>query len=467
MKITKRLVALLVALSLFLAMFAPSIVSAAEFKEGEHYILPAGKDISEDLFVAGNRVEILGDVDENLFVAANIIDIQGTIYGTAYLFGNRVEILGEVDGDLFVAANIIDIQGTIHGTAYLTGNYVALHGKVDRDVLAAVNQLWIEGSVGQDLRVVAGGTSQAVGPMAAVGESFGTVPRVFSEGLLIDASAQIGGNVHAFVDGPTLIAGTVDGGVDLFGGDIVTLSGTVEQDVELRSGVEIVFPPELHVKGTLLYQAPEPAESEPPEAVYQGPVTAPAEEGAGLGRWLWRTLLALGGFAFVLAFTRWAGRDRWEHIALTARIQLGGSILWGIVSLLAVPFLLLLLPGITWALFGTPLALGVFVFLGVSWFLCWSLSPVVSGRNLATYLQPTMPGEQSTYVGELLGVLLVVLLVRLGSIPLADLPALPVLLRLLAGLVLTVSYVLAVGGWIQSWVQPKDTTPSTEILSPA
>ncbi len=34
MKITKRLVALLVALSLFLAMFAPSIVSAAEFKEG-------------------------------------------------------------------------------------------------------------------------------------------------------------------------------------------------------------------------------------------------------------------------------------------------------------------------------------------------------------------------------------------------------------------------------------------------
>ncbi len=130
MKITKRLVALLVALSLFLAMFAPSIVSAAEFKEGEHYILPAGEVIYEDLFVAGNRVEILGDVD----------------------------------GDLFVAANIIEIKGTIHGTAYLTGNYVALHGRVDRDVLALANQLWIVGSVGQDLRVMAGGTSQASAP---------------------------------------------------------------------------------------------------------------------------------------------------------------------------------------------------------------------------------------------------------------------------------------------------------------
>ena len=433
MKITKRLVAMLLALSLFLTVFAPSIVNAAEFKEGEHYILPAGQVIYEDLFVAGNRVEILGDVD----------------------------------GDLFVAANIIEIKGTIHGTAYLTGNYVALHGRVDRDVLAMVNQLWIDGSVGQDLRVMAGGTSQAVLPMATFGESFGTVPRVFSEGLRIDPNAQVGGDVHAFVGGPTLIAGTVGGDVGLFGGDIVTLSGTVAGDVELRSGVGIFLPPDLHVEGDLLYQAPEPVENPPPKAEYQAPETEPSEEGAGLGRWLWRTLLALGGFALVLAFTRWAGRDRWEHIALTARTQLGGSILWGIVSLLAVPFLLLLLPGITWALFGTPLALGVFVFLGVSWFLCWSFSPVVSGRNLATYLQPTMPGEQSTYVGELFGVLLVVLLVRLGSMPLADLPALPALLRLLAGLVLTVSYVLAVGGWIQSWVQPKDTTPSTEILSPA
>ena len=433
MKITKCLVVLLLATSLFLAMFAPSIVNAAEFKEGEHYILPAGEVIYEDLFVAGNRVEILGDVD----------------------------------GDLFVAANIIEIKGTIHGTAYLTGNYVALHGRVDRDVLAMVNQLWIDGSVGQDLRVMAGGTSQAVGPMATFGESFGTVPRVFSEGLLLDPNAQIGGDVHAFVGGPTLIAGTVGGDVGLFGGDIVTLSGSVAKDVELRSGVEIVLPPDLRVGGTLLYQAPEPVENPPPKAEYQAPETEPSEEGAGLGRWLWRTLLALGGFALLLALTRWAGRDRWEHVALTARTQLGGSILWGIVSLLAVPFLLLLLPGITWALFGTPLALGVFVFLGVSWFLCWSFSPVVSGRNLATYLQPTMPGEQSTYVGELFGVLLVVLLVRLGSMPLADLLALPALLRLLAGLVLTVSYVLAVGGWIQSWVQPKDTTPSTEILSPA
>ncbi len=433
MKITKCLVVLLLATSLFLAMFAPSIVNAAEFKEEEHYILAAGAVIPEDLFVAGNRVEILGDVD----------------------------------GDLFVAANIIEIKGTIHGTAHLTGNYVALHGRVDRDVLAMVNQLWIDGSVGQNLRVAAGGTSQAFGPMATFGEFFGAVPLVFNEGLLIDPTAQIGGDVHAFVGGPTLIAGTVGGDVGLFGGDTVTLSGSVAKDVELRSGVEIVLPPDLRVGGTLLYQAPEPMENPPPKAEYQAPEAEPSEEGAGLGRWLWRTLLALGGFALVLALTRWAGRERWEHAALTARIQLGGSILWGIVSLLAVPFLLLLLPGITWALFGTPLALGVFVFLGVNWFLCWYLSPVVSGRNLATYLQPTMPGEQSTFVGELFGVLLVVLLIRIGFMPLPDLPVLPALLRLLGGLILTISYVLAVGGWIQSWVQPKDKTPRTEVLSPA
>ena len=432
MKITRKLVVILSTMALVLAMLGPSIVSAAEFKEGDHYILPVGEVVDEDLFVAGNRVEILGDVD----------------------------------GDLFVVANIIEIKGTIHGAAYLTGNYVALHGEVDRDVLAAVNQLWIDGSVGQDLRVMAGGTSQEFGPMAAFGEFFGTVPQIFNEGLLINPNAKIGGDVHAFVGGPTLIAGTVGGDVGLFGGNIVTLSGNVAGNVELKSGVEIVLPPDLSVEGDLLYQAPVPAESAPPNAEYQAPEPETSEGGAGLGRWLWRTLLALGGFALLLALTHWAGRDRWEHIALTARTQLGGSILWGSVSLLAVPFLLLLLPGITWALFGIPLALGVFVFLGVSWFLCWYLSPVVSGRNLATYLQPTIPGEQSTYVGELFGVLLLVLLIRLAFMPLVDLPVLPALLRLLGGLVLTVSYVLAVGGWIQSWVQSKDKTPSTEVLSP-
>ncbi len=432
MRITTQILVLTLSTTLLLALIAPAFVSAAEFQEGDHYVLPAGMTVLEDLFVAGNHVEILGDVE----------------------------------GDLFVAANLIEVKGTVTGTAYLMGNYAAVHGAVGGDLMAAVNQLLVDGTVGQDMRIGAGGTGQNFAFMTAFTEISGSVPHVFHEGLRIEEEARVGGDVHAGVGGRSLIAGHIGGEIGLFGGDTVTFSGTAAKDVNLESGVEVILDPALQVGGELQYTAPAPALNAPATAQYRAPKPDLADPGAGLGRWVWRTLLTLGGFALVLALSRKAGRDRWERIALTARTQLGGSILWGIVSLLAVPVLLLLLPGITWALFGTPLALALFAFLSVGWFLCWFLSPIVSGRNLASYLQPSMPGESTTYMGELLGVLLIALIGRLGIMPYTGLAGLGTLLSVLGGLVVTVSYVLAVGGWIQSWVHPKDGATEPEVPAP-
>ena len=433
MRITKHILVLTLATTLLLALIAPAFVSAAEFQEGDHYVLPVGTVIQEDLFVAANRVEILGNVE----------------------------------GDLFVAANIIEVKGTVTGTAYVMGNYAAVHGEVGGDLMAAVNQLLVDGIVGQDMRIAAGGTGPNFDFMTTFTEISGSVPRVFNEGLRIEEGARVGGDVHAGVGGRALLAGSVGGDVGLFGGDTVTFSGTAAKDVEIASGVEVILDPALQVGGELQYTAPEPALNAPATVQYQAPQSDSAAPGAGLGRWAWRTLLTLGGFALVLALSRKAGRDQWERMALTARTQLGGSLLWGIVSLLAVPVLLLLLPGITWALFGTPLAVALFAFLSVGWFLCWFLSPIVSGRNLASYLQPSLPGEPTTYMSALLGVLLIALLGRLGVMPAGLVGGgLSTLLSVLGGLVVTISYVLAMGGWIQSWVNPKGGTTEPEAPVP-
>ncbi len=423
MRIAKHILIPTLTAVLLLTLTLPAFVRASEFQEGDHYVLPVGTVVSEDLFVAGNHVEILGDVE----------------------------------GDLFVAANIVEIKGTVTETAYLMANYAAVHGTVHGDLMVAANQLLVDGTIGQDVRVGAGGTG---GPQMAfmsgfTYDVFGSLPQIFPEGLRIDAEARIGGDIHGGVGGSSLLAGDVGGEVGLLGGDTVTFSGRAAQDVDLESAVAVILDPALQVGGELRYTAPTPAAQAPADAQYQAPGPGHADTGAGLGRWVWRTLLSLGGFALVLALSRKTGRDRWERIALTARTQVGGSILWGIASLLVLPILLLLLPGITWALFGTPLAIAVFAFLFVGWFLCWFLSPIVSGRNLATYLQPNLPGEQTAYVGELVGVLLIVLVGRLGTMPLAGPEGLDILLSVLGGLVVTLSYVLAVGGWIQSRVQPK------------
>jgi len=432
MQITKYALGSAVAALLLLVLIAPPFVRAAEFQEGDHYVLPAGTTVLEDLFVAGNHVEIQGDVD----------------------------------GDLFVAGNIIEVQGTVTVTAYLMGNYVAVHGEVGGDLMGLANQVRVDGVIGQDMRIGAGGpnfTAERIAAMTRFAETFDNVPFDFNEGLRIEADARVEGDVHAGVGGATLIAGSVGGDIGLFGGDTVTFSGSAAQDVDLVSGGEVILDPALQVGGELRYTAPEPAANAPATARYRvPPESEPTESGAGLGRWAWRTLLTLGGFALILALSRKLGRTRWERIALTARTQLGGAVLWGIVSLLAVPVLLLLLPGITWALFGTPWAIALFVFLSVGWFLCWFLSPIVSGRNLASYLQPNMPGEPPTYTGELLGVLLIALIGRLGVMPQTGPAVLDTLLSLLGGLVVTVSYVLAMGGWIQSWIHSRNgaTTPA-------
>lgn len=415
-------------MAILLAMAAPTVVRAAEFQSGDSYVLPAGKVISEDLFVAASSVEILG----------------------------------EVEGDLFVSANIVEIKGNVTGNTFIMANYSAVHGHVGGDVMALVNQLWIDGTVGQDVRALAGGQSAAMGPAAEFASNFGSAPTVFSEGLAVSAEAQIGGDVHAFVGGPALIAGTVGRDLSLHGGEAVTFTGSVARDANVGSAATVILSPAPKVGGEFTYSSPEPVAGAPGNAQY---VASEAQEATPRwGLWIWRTVLALGGFALILALSRKAGRDRWEMIANTGRTRLGGSILWGIVSLLALPLLLVLLPGLTWALFGTPLALAVFGFLAVSWFLCWFLSPIVSGRNLASYLQPTLPGEQSTYVGELLGVLLIVLVLRLGNMPETDIPGFGAVLSLLAGLVVTVSYVLAVGGWIQSKMQPQAGPGDSEAM---
>lgn len=423
MKLTRRFLALTSAVAIFLAVAAPSFVKAAEFQTGESYVLPAGAVIPEDLFVAANSVEILG----------------------------------VVEGDLFVSANIVEIRGTVTGNTFLMSNYSAVHGRVGGDIMAMVNQLWIDGTVEEDVRVMAGGG--AMGPAVGFANAFGSVPKDFNEGLAVAAEAQIGGDVHAFVGGPSLIAGSVGGDLGLQGGGPVTFTGSVAKDVDVGSGATVILEPAPKVGGEFTYRAPEPVSSSPAAAQYM-PVDPPEQPKWGL--WFWRTLLALGGFALVLAISRKAGRAQWEKIAHLGRTRLGGSILWGIVSLLAIPLLLVLLPGIAWVLFGTPLALVVFIFLAVSWALCWFLSPIVSGRNLSAFLQPTLPAEQSTYVGELLGVLLIVLIGRLGNMPPTGVSGVSAILSLLAGVVVTVSYVLAVGGWIQSWVQPQAGTAESE-----
>ena len=87
------LLALLVFFGL-LALALASPVSAADFRSGDDVVIGANEVIDDDLFAAGNRVEI-----------------NGTVTGDLWATGSEVIVNGEVEGSVFIAGQTLAVNG--------------------------------------------------------------------------------------------------------------------------------------------------------------------------------------------------------------------------------------------------------------------------------------------------------------------------------------------------------------------
>lgn len=415
--------------------------------------LHAATFVAEETFVLAPEEVIAHD----LFVAANEVIIQGT-----------------VEGDLFAAASAVAIEGTVEGTAYLAAYTAVLSGQVQGDVMCGCYNLVVDGQVGQDIRSGTGGMDNPV-PFAAFMDEAGFEPyrSLLHKGLVITSNAQIAGDILAGGQTATLAGAIaqdavlameqvfmqdtsrVDGNLKLYVGS-AEVGGTVGRGLEVTAN-NIVFDPNLAVGDTIRYRSAGPIETAPANATYLGVPEEQAAEGRNQAEdwrlWLWRTFTVLVGFALLAFLTRnFLARGCVENAARMAREQTGIALVWGVISLLSMPFLLLLIPAVIWFLFGSVVALLVLIPLLLSWILFWIFSPLITGRSLAFVLQrETLPGERPSFASELAGIILLVLLVRLFTLPADGPDIVNGVLNGLAWLGLGLSYLLAAGGWVQTW----------------
>lgn len=272
------------ALAVLALMFGVASASAADLRSE-----PAGVTIGPSV-----------TIDDDLYTAGQIVNIEGTVNGNVFAGASSTTISGVVNGDVFAGGSQTSITGRVTGTVYAAGGTVTVSGPVGKDLLAF------------------GGTVQ-LQPGATVGRD------VFANGGDLDLAGSIGRNLHA--NGrQVLVSGSVAGNVD----------GTSER---LRVS------PGAVIKGNLAYTSRYPVDVAPGAVAGSVSTTLsapprtkwPSLMSATFG-WL-RTVVGLFALGLLLlltvpGFTRRAS----DKIGVSPWISLGS----GVALLVAVPFVAVL-----------------------------------------------------------------------------------------------------------------------------
>lgn len=423
-------------------------VHAAQFKADDQYELPRGQTISEDLFVAGSSLVIGGTVDGDLFAAGQTVRIDGVVTGHVFAIGSFVLLTGEVQGDLYAVGDTIIVEGTVAedlrvaagGANVMPANLATMlqNEELMRDPVVTAKIIGSDKGVVVEPHARIGGDTLAAGADILLAGQFGSDVHVVGTNIRLTDSASVSGDFRG------------EAGSDF------AVGGHVAGDAELKSPT-FDFGDSLSVLGSLAYGAPTPAPQAPAAArFYEWDPQDSQRAEDSRGDWPWmifRTLSVLVGTALLVFLSNRIGRSFLEGAATQIRTQAGMAVVWGVVSLLAMPILLGLLPFLGFVFFGVLVAIMIWAFLMLLWSAFWVFSPLITGRTLGGLLGGALPGEQVALPMILAGVVIVVLAARLVFLPSeAGLPDLVRgILSAMGAMVIVLSYILAVGGWVQTW----------------
>ncbi|KKT77213.1 MAG: hypothetical protein UW70_C0001G0011 [Candidatus Peregrinibacteria bacterium GW2011_GWA2_44_7] len=178
-------------LAFFLFSFGLFTVSASAqaffTQKGETVFLNEYK--TEDVYLAGEEVNVQADVEGDLFVAGDKITINGNINGDLFVAGNDVTINGSVQDDLRLASGALLLNGTVGGDTILAsgtltiGKDAALNG----DLVLAAQTADFYGTLNQSLKA-------AVGTLHLGGKINGNAQVRAGESVTLLRDSQISGD---------------------------------------------------------------------------------------------------------------------------------------------------------------------------------------------------------------------------------------------------------------------------------
>jgi len=212
-------------------------VYAAEFDEDG--VVAAGEVVADDLFLAGDKVSMLGEVQGNLVTGGQEVVIGGTVRGDLIVGANRLVLLpgSVVEGNLFAGAASVRLEGEVQGSVFLgsaylnveptasiganfySGSYALdlekgaviqrdlfagsaqarLAGQVGRDVNLGAAAVSVEGKIGRNLKVDLGDAAETDAPfqpnLFISDVPAGDIPAGVALGFNVAESAKIGGKL--------------------------------------------------------------------------------------------------------------------------------------------------------------------------------------------------------------------------------------------------------------------------------
>jgi cytoskeletal protein CcmA (bactofilin family) len=180
-----------VAICLALLLAAPGFGMVR--RSGQTVSVGAGETLDDTLLATGNFVRIDGTVNGDLIVLGREMQIRGTVKGDVVFCGQYGEITGTVEGNIMAFANSLRVMGRAGRNVYSGVQSLRLgpSGQVDGEVVVGAQTVDLEGTVARN--VLAGIT--LLNSSGKIGRDL----TVRGNGLFLDSSARVGGNVTAYV----------------------------------------------------------------------------------------------------------------------------------------------------------------------------------------------------------------------------------------------------------------------------
>lgn len=356
-------------LTLFtLIMAAPA--KAFDGRGGDTIVIPADQVVDDDLYVGAADFTLNGTVKGDVFAAGRNITINGIIEGDLVAAGQSIIVNGDVKDDVRIAAAAMTLGenakigddviavgysletktgSTVDGTMVFAGGQLLHAGSLGGDMKMAGGGLELRGSVAGDVSAEVGSKEDMppFSPLAFIPDA-PAVPSV-SGGLTVGDNAKIGGN----------------------------LKYTAQADIPLPSGV---------VGGQIERQAP-------PVELDEETKRAAA---LGSGRWFLMHLRSLVTLILVGLLMAWRIPGFIKQGAATIQSQLWPSLGWGVVTIFAFFFAVLVLIAATVLLAvlfrfsglgdltGTIVWVGVLAVLAI--FVAFSLAVAYISKIFVAYL---------------------------------------------------------------------------------
>ena len=302
------------------------------------------------LFVANETVLLNEEYAGSVFAAGGTITMSGHVQQDLLVAGGTIHITGQVDQDVYAAGGTVIIEGQVHG------NVVAAGGEIQVSPTAQIDGALIAGTERLSLDGLLEGPLYAGGKRIFLNGLIGGDVKVGSDTLELGNNASIAGNLRAEVGQP--YTANPD----------ASIAGTTDVQQNLRQSQE--KKQEFFKAGSLIWK--------------------------GFFRVVWRFAF-LAVLLLVLPKFMRAGAERLSE-------QPGGMFITGVVTLIGVPFLLLL---VAVTIVGFPVAIILGLLYLVSLLTAWTIPSLWVGQRI-------LP-EQNQYLQALLGVAVVVVL---GLIPL-------------------------------------------------